>query len=121
MALCIILHSPLMYIYSCYSYMQRCGNSDPMNYGTFWPGLFSSLLFCAPYTCVLFSFYLPDIYKIYQRISCIYHWLYVSTTVGTSKPKKYANNFGRLTYDPKLNKPLPYNPTQVQFFLYFEV
>ena len=31
--------------------------------------------------------------------------------VGTSKPKKYANKVGRLTLDPKLNKPLPYNPT----------
>ena len=27
--------------------MQGCGNTDPMNYGTFWPGLFSSLLSCA--------------------------------------------------------------------------
>ena len=31
--------------------------------------------------------------------------------VGTSKPKNHANKDGRLTYDPKLNKPLPYNPT----------
>ena len=28
--------------------------------------------------------------------------------VGTSKPKKYVNNVERLTWDPKLNKPLPY-------------
>ena len=28
--------------------------------------------------------------------------------VGTSKPKKYANKFGRLTKDPQLNKPPPY-------------
>ena len=28
---------------------------------------------------------------------------------GTSNPKKYANKVGRLTQDPKLNKPLPYN------------
>ena len=31
--------------------------------------------------------------------------------VGMSKPKKHANNVGRLTYDRKLNKPLPYNLT----------
>ena len=31
--------------------------------------------------------------------------------VGTSKPKKHANRVEGLTYDPKLNKPLPYNPT----------
>ena len=31
--------------------------------------------------------------------------------VGMSKPKKQANKVGKLTYDPKLNKPLPYNPT----------
>ena len=31
--------------------------------------------------------------------------------VETSKPKKYANKVGMLTQDPKLNKPLPYNPT----------
>ena len=31
--------------------------------------------------------------------------------VETSKPKKQANKVGKLTYDPKLNKPLPYNPT----------
>ena len=31
--------------------------------------------------------------------------------VGRSKPKKHANKVGRLTKDPKLNKPLPYNPT----------
>ena len=31
--------------------------------------------------------------------------------VGTSKPKKHVNKVGRLTLDPKLNKPLPYNPT----------
>ena len=31
--------------------------------------------------------------------------------VGMSKPKKQANKAGKLTYDPKLNKPLPYNPT----------
>ena len=31
--------------------------------------------------------------------------------VGTSKPKKHANKVGRLTKEPKLNKPLPYNPT----------
>ena len=31
--------------------------------------------------------------------------------VGTSKPKKHANKVWRLTQDPKLNKPLPYNPT----------
>ena len=61
--------------------MQGCGNTDPMNYGTFWPGLFSSLLSCAPCTCILFN--LPDIYKIDQRISCIYGWLYVSTTLAT--------------------------------------
>ena len=28
--------------------------------------------------------------------------------VGMSKPKKHANN---VRWDPKLNKPLPYNPT----------
>ena len=28
--------------------------------------------------------------------------------VGMSKPKKHANKVGK---DPKLNKPLPYNPT----------
>ena len=28
--------------------------------------------------------------------------------VGTSKPKKYAN---KVRWNPKLNKPLPYNPT----------
>ena len=28
--------------------------------------------------------------------------------VGTSKPKKRAN---KVRWDPKLNKPLPYNPT----------
>ena len=33
--------------------------------------------------------------------------------VGMSKHKKLANNVGRLTQVPKLNKPLPYNPTQV--------
>ena len=27
------------------------------------------------------------------------------------EPQKYANKVGRLTKDPKLNKPLPYNPT----------
>ena len=31
--------------------------------------------------------------------------------VGTSKPKKHSNKVGRLTWDLKLNKPLPYNPT----------
>ena len=32
--------------------------------------------------------------------------------VGMSKPKKHANKVGRLTYiGPKINKPLPYNPT----------
>ena len=31
--------------------------------------------------------------------------------VGMSKPKKQANKVGKLTYDPKLNQPLPYNPT----------
>ena len=31
--------------------------------------------------------------------------------VGTSKLKKHANKDGRLTQDPKLNKPLPYKPT----------
>ena len=31
--------------------------------------------------------------------------------VGTSKPKKHANMVGRLTWDPKLNKPLPFKPT----------
>ena len=31
--------------------------------------------------------------------------------VGTSKPKKHSNKVGRLTYDIKLNKPLPCNPT----------
>ena len=31
--------------------------------------------------------------------------------VRTSKPKKHENKVGRLTYDPKLNKPFPYNPT----------
>ena len=30
--------------------------------------------------------------------------------VGMSKPKKHAN---KVRWDPKLNKPLPYNPTQV--------
>ena len=34
--------------------------------------------------------------------------------VGTSKLKKHANKVNMLTYDPKLNKPLPYNRTQVQ-------
>ena len=29
--------------------------------------------------------------------------------VGTSKPKKHTNKVGRLMYDLKLNKPLPYN------------
>ena len=38
--------------------------------------------------------------------------------VGTSKFKKYANKVGRLTQDPKLNKPFPYNPTYVQFFVF---
>ena len=28
--------------------------------------------------------------------------------VGMSKPKKHAN---KVMWDPKLNKPLPYNPT----------
>ena len=28
--------------------------------------------------------------------------------VGMSKPKKHAN---KVRWDPKLNKPLPYNPT----------
>ena len=27
------------------------------------------------------------------------------------KPKKHVNKVGKLTQDPKLNKPLPYNPT----------
>ena len=27
--------------------------------------------------------------------------------VDTSIPRKHANKVGRLTYDPKLNKPLP--------------
>ena len=35
----------------------------------------------------------------------------VKEDVGVSKPKKDANKVGRLTWDPKLNKPLPYNPT----------
>ena len=30
--------------------------------------------------------------------------------VGMLKHKKYASKVGRLTKDPKLNKPLPYNP-----------
>ena len=30
--------------------------------------------------------------------------------VGMSNPKKHTN---RVVNDPKLNKPLPYNPTQV--------
>ena len=30
--------------------------------------------------------------------------------VGMSKPKKHANKV-RWEWDPKLNKPLPYNPT----------
>ena len=29
------------------------------------------------------------------------------------KPKKYAIKVGRLMWDTKLNKPLPYNPTLV--------
>ena len=31
--------------------------------------------------------------------------------MGMSKPKKYANKVGRLTWDPGLNKILPHNPT----------
>ena len=31
--------------------------------------------------------------------------------VGTSKHKKHTNKVVRLTQDPKLNKPLPYNLT----------
>ena len=31
--------------------------------------------------------------------------------VGMSKPKKHANKVEILTQEPKLNKPLPYNPT----------
>ena len=31
--------------------------------------------------------------------------------VGISIPKKYVNTVERLTLDPKLNKPLPFNPT----------
>ena len=38
--------------------------------------------------------------------------------LGTSKPKKHANKVGRLTYDPKLNKPLPYKPTALCILLY---
>ena len=38
--------------------------------------------------------------------------------VGMSKPNKYANKFRRLTQDPKLNKPLPYKPTEVQVFVF---
>ena len=34
---------------------------------------------------------------------------------GMTKPKKHANKVGRLTYDPKLNTPLPYNPTYVRY------
>ena len=29
------------------------------------------------------------------------------------QPKRFANKVKRLTWDPKLNKPLPYNPTEV--------
>ena len=35
--------------------------------------------------------------------------------VGMSKPKKHAN---KVRWYPKLNKPLPYNPTQVQLFVF---
>ena len=31
--------------------------------------------------------------------------------VGKLKPEKHVNQVGRLTYDRKLNKPLPYNLT----------
>ena len=41
--------------------------------------------------------------------------------VGTSKPKKYANKFGRLTQNPKLNKLLPYISRALSILLYSSV
>ena len=35
--------------------------------------------------------------------------------VGMSKPKKDAN---KVRWNPKLNKPLPHNHTEVQFFIF---
>ena len=34
------------------------------------------------------------------------------------KTQKYANKVGRLTQDPKLNQPLPYNSTYEQLFVF---
>ena len=41
--------------------------------------------------------------------------------VGMLKPKKHANKVGRLTWDAKLNKLLPYNPTEVLTPLYSKI
>ena len=44
---------------------------------------------------------------IYTRIIKTFP-IKIKEDVGMSKPKKHAN---KVMWDPKLNKPLPYNPT----------
>ena len=58
---------------------------------------------CLKYS-ILFSYYYLLLHKNNKKTFSI-------KVKGMSKPKKHANKVGKLTYDPKLNKPLPYNPT----------
>ena len=61
-----------------YSYMQKLPQTPVVctyraNYRTF-----SLLLSCSPYTCIQFSFNLPNIHQIYQTMSCMTD--YIRTT-----------------------------------------